>query len=678
MINLEHRIVIVPLPPANLLSDETSPYLQQHKDNPVHWRPWSPASLAEAKELGKPILLSIGYAACHWCHVMAHESFEDAEIAALMNRLYVNIKVDREERPDIDQIFMAALHATGEQGGWPLTMFLTPDAKPFWGGTYFPKEPRYGRPGFAQVLNAMHHAWNEKKESISQSAAALTEHVETRLAAARQPSQISQAGLTVLADSIFSMIDHEEGGLRGAPKFPNAPFLETLWLNWLTTGNAAHRDAVLMSLKHMLNGGIYDHIGGGLSRYSTDASWLIPHFEKMLYDNAQLIRLAGWAFAETGEELFQLRIKETVTWLQREMRLADGGFASSLDADSEGEEGLCYTWSGSEIAAILGDEAAFFFEHYSLAAPDHWQGKPVIRRTADSEDETRLASIRSRLLAAREQRVRPGRDDKVLVDWNGLAIAAIADAGRLLGRAGWIRSAEAAFRFVIESSDKEGRLPHSILGERRTFPGLSSDHAAMINAAVSLYEATDNRQYLDQAMVLLTALDKWYADENGTGYFLTASDCRDVPVRIRGDVDEAVPSATSQIIAAMARLANLTGDSALQQRAWLTAEAALGRSLSQPHGQAGIFNACTLVLSPIKLLMVEDPACPTFVPVANRNLDPRRVDAVIPLGDTATSLPGGTLPDTSKAGAWLCTGQVCLPVITDPAALEVALRRKPA
>ncbi len=669
--------MIVPLPPANLLSNETSPYLQQHRENPVHWRPWSPASLAEAKELGKPILLSIGYAACHWCHVMAHESFEDAEIAALMNRLYVNIKVDREERPDIDQIFMAALHATGEQGGWPLTMFLTPEAKPFWGGTYFPKEPRYGRPGFAQVLNAIHRAWNEKKESINQSAAALTNHVAARLAAAHRPSQITQASLTALADSIFSIIDHREGGLRGAPKFPNAPFMEALWLNWLATGNTNHRDAVLMSLRHMLNGGIYDHIGGGLSRYSTDESWLIPHFEKMLYDNAQLIRLAGWAFAETGEKLFHVRIEETITWLLREMRLPGGGFVSSLDADSQGEEGLYYTWSEAEIREVLGDQATLFFEYYSLAAPDSWEGKPVIHRTVEG-GEPRLAPIREKLFAAREQRVRPGRDDKVLVDWNGLLIAAIADVGRLFAREDWVHAAEATFGFVIKSSSEEGRLPHSILGHRRSLPGLSSDHAAMINAAMSLCEATGNQRYRDHAIALLVALDKWHSDENGTGYFLTASDCQDVPVRIRGDVDEATPSATGQIITAMARFANLTGDSALQQRALLMAEAALGRGLSQSHGQAGIFNACALILNPIKLLLVEDHTQRTFVPVANRNPDPRRVDAVISLGDTASSLPGGMLPDTSKAGAWLCTGQLCLPVITDPVELEEALRRTSA
>jgi uncharacterized protein YyaL (SSP411 family) len=611
---------------------------------------------------------------------MAHESFEDAEIAGLMNRLYVNIKVDREERPDIDQIYMAALNATGEQGGWPLTMFLTPDAKPFWGGTYFPKQPRYGRPGFAQVLEEIHRAWSEKKDNINQSAVALTDHVEHQLAGAHQPSQIAPQSLTALADSIFGMVDHEGGGLRGAPKFPNAPFMETLWLNWLATGNTAHRDAVLNSLRYMLNGGIYDHIGGGLSRYSTDASWLIPHFEKMLYDNAQLIRLANWAYAETGEKLFQVRIEETVTWLLREMRV-DGGFASSLDADSEGEEGRYYTWSEEEIAKILGAETEPFLSSYALAAPDHWEGDPVIHRpTFVPEKEADLRRMREKLLAARERRVRPGRDDKVLVDWNGLAIAAIAEAGRFFGRSNWVAAAEQAFRFAVESSAQYGRLPHSILGPRSTFPGLSSDHAALTNAAVSLFEATGKPLYRDHARSLLDTLDKWYLDETRTGYFLTASDCEDVPVRIRGDVDDAIPAATSQIITALVRAASFVGDVDLQQRAWLVAEAAFGRALNQHHGQAGIFNACALALAPIKLVIVEDPAVPLFVPAADRNPDPRRVDVVVPPGtqNAAIGLPGGVLPDTSKAGAWLCTGQVCLPVIGDPAELENALRRKPA
>ena len=306
-------------PPRNLLADETSPYLRQHAANPVHWRAWHPGSLAEAAELQKPILLSVGYAACHWCHVMAHESFEDPEVAEVMNRLFVNIKVDREERPDIDQIYMAALTALGEQGGWPLTIFLTPETKPFWGGTYFPKEPRYGRPGFVQVLEAVAAAWRSDDDRIAQSADALTTHVSSRLAVASPPQDVDANDLADFANAISSMMDVRNGGLRGAPKFPNAPFLQTLWLNWLVNGEGRDRDHVIRTLENMLAGGIYDHVGGGMARYSTDADWTVPHFEKMLYDNAQLIRLCNWAYAETGQELFRIRIEETIDWLQREM-----------------------------------------------------------------------------------------------------------------------------------------------------------------------------------------------------------------------------------------------------------------------------------------------------------------------------------------------------------------------
>jgi uncharacterized protein YyaL (SSP411 family) len=487
--------------------------------------------------------------------------------------------------------------------------------------------------------------------------------------------------LTALADHILAMIDHQEGGLRGAPKFPNAPFMEALWLNWLATGNSASRDAVVTSLRHMLNGGIYDHIGGGLSRYSTDASWLIPHFEKMLYDNALLIRQATWAFAETGDQLFRDRIEETIAWLLREMRVKGGGFASSLDADSEGHEGLFYTWTQAELAEALGDRADLFFTAYALAAPDHWEGKPVIHRPANTDpaNEDDLKPLREILLAARERRTRPGRDDKVLMDWNGLAIAAIASAGRLFSRQEWILAAEEAFNFAIQSSDGDGRLPHSVLGPRRSFPGLATDHAAMCNAAVSLYEATGTPSYRDHAVALLAVLDKWYLDDSGTGYFLTASDCNDVPVRIRGDVDEATPSATGQIIEAMVRTASLTGDVALQERAWAFAEAAFGRALNQRHGQAGIFNACALAQMPIKLIIVASQQRDPLVEVANSKPDPRRIDIVLPLGANKADaiLPGGVHPDTSPAGAWLCTGQVCLPVITDPAELENMLKRKP-
>ncbi|RWA58246.1 thioredoxin domain-containing protein [Mesorhizobium sp.] len=669
------------LPAQNLLAEEASPYLQQHSDNPVHWRGWSPAALAEARERGRPILLSIGYAACHWCHVMAHESFENDAVAAVMNRLFVNIKVDREERPDIDQIYMAALHAMGEQGGWPLTMFLTPDGKPFWGGTYFPREARYGRPGFIQVMEAVDKAWREKQESLGQSADGLTSHVEARLAGSHGKAVLDRDTLSDLAGRIDGMIDRDLGGLSGAPKFPNAPFMQSLWLSWLRDGAASHRDAVLLSLEKMLAGGIYDHVGGGLSRYSTDAEWLVPHFEKMLYDNAQLLRMCNWAFAATGNDLFRIRIEDTVAWLLREMLVDGGGFAASLDADSDGEEGLFYTWNRAEVEAVLGDDPALFFKYFDLASPHGWEGKPIIRQTADQQkqsivDHALLVPLKQKLLAARERRVRPGRDGKALTDWNGLMITALAEAGRALQRPDWIEAAARAFAHIVEASH-DGRLPHSMLGARKLFPALSSDYAAMTNAAIALFEATGETAYVDRARHFIGQLDHWHQDADKIGYYLTASDSADVPIRIRGDVDEAIPSATAQIIEALVRLASVTGGLDLQEKAWTTAEHAMGRATQQVYGQAGIVNACALALEPLKLVLIDDLERPSLVPVANRNPDPRRVDIVVPVGTEANrpALPGGVVPPTEKPGAWLCTRQVCLPVVTDAEELEKLLRR---
>ncbi|QKC94072.1 thioredoxin domain-containing protein [Mesorhizobium sp. NZP2298] len=670
------------LPAQNLLADEASPYLQQHSGNPVHWRAWSPASLEEAKALDKPILLSVGYAACHWCHVMAHESFENDAVAAVMNRLFVNIKVDREERPDIDQIYMAALSSMGEQGGWPLTMFLTPDGKPFWGGTYFPRESRYGRPGFTQVMEAVDKAWREKRASLNQSADGLTSHVEARLSGTHAKESLDGGTLSDLAGRIDGMIDRDLGGLRGAPKFPNAPFMLTLWLSWLRDGNATHRDDVLISLEQMLGGGIYDHIGGGLSRYSTDAEWLVPHFEKMLYDNAELVRFCNWAYAASGNDLFRIRIEETVEWLLREMRVDGGAFAASLDADSDGEEGLFYTWSREEVETVLGDDSALFFNYFTLSSPHGWEGKPVVHQTRAQQirgvgERERLIPLKERLLAVREERVRPGLDAKTLTDWNGQMIAALAGAGRSLNRHDWIEVAAKAFAHIV-AAGHDKRLPHSMLGRRKLFPALSSDYAAMANAAISLFEASGDWNYVDQASGFVEQLDRWHADATGTGYYLTASDSTDVPIRIRGDVDEAISSATSQIIEALVRLASVTGDLDLQEKAWQVAEHAAGRAAHQAYGQAGIINACSLAIEPLKLVIVDRPEDPKLVPVANRCPDPRRVDIITTIGSEANRplLPGGIFPPTNRPGAWLCTGQVCLPAVTDAEELEQLLRRR--
>ena len=667
----------------NLLRDEGSPYLRQHGDNPVHWRPWSPAALTEAVQLDRPILLSIGYAACHWCHVMAHESFENNEVAEVMNRLFVNIKVDREERPDIDQIYMAALANMGEQGGWPLTMFLTPDAKPFWGGTYFPREPRYGQSGFIQILKAIDAAWRGKRAGVLQSATELAQKVSKCLAGSGTPGQVSTDTARTFASGVYDMIDRDLGGLRGAPKFPNAPFMQTLWLSWLRSGNCDHRDAVTESMEHMLAGGIYDHVGGGLARYSTDAQWLVPHFEKMLYDNALLIRQANWAYAAIGNQLFRIRIEDTISWLLREMRLPNGTFASSLDADSEGEEGLFYTSTADRIVDVFGSDAPIFFKYFTITKPDNWKGNPIIHQTASQakqsvEHRKLVSDLISRLLTAREKRIRPDRDDKVLTDWNGLTIVALSEAGRSLDRADWVSSAATAFDAILTSANAEDRLPHSVLGEKRLYPALSSDYAAMINAAISLFEATREARYLDHGAHFLKMLETWHADTNRTGHYLTASDSADVPMRIRGDIDEAIPSATSQIIEAVVRLSNITGDIVLQQRVWTIVEHATGRIKNQQYGQAGIINACVLALEPSKLIVVENPEAPMLVSVANRSPDPRRVDIFLSLDEDAkhTKLPVDILPDTKKAGAYLCIGLICLPMISDPAKLEEVLRHR--
>ncbi|PLP57162.1 thioredoxin domain-containing protein [Mesorhizobium loti] len=668
------------LPQRNLLADEASPYLRQHAQNPVHWRAWSQAALDEAHALDRPILLSVGYAACHWCHVMAHESFENDEIAGVMNRFFVNIKVDREERPDIDQIYMASLSAMGEQGGWPLTMFLTPDGKPFWGGTYFPPRSRYGRPGFVQVLEAVDKAWREKRESLNQSAGGLITHVAARLSATQPRGALDRQTLQRLADGIEGMIDWNEGGLKGAPKFPNAPFMTTLWLSWLQAGSTSHRDAVLLSLRKMLAGGIYDHVGGGLCRYSTDAEWTVPHFEKMLYDNAQLLRMANWAYATTHDELFRVRIEETIAWLSREMRTENGAFASSLDADSDGEEGLFYTWNEREMTDALGDDLHAFADHYVLAAPADWEGKPILRqndeqRAREVANHPAISGLKAKLLAERAERVRPGRDDKVLADWNGLLIAALAECGRSFKRNDWLDLAAQAFAGILAAAE-DGRLPHSILGNRKLFPALSGDYAAMITAAVALFEATRDPNYIGVARALAEQLDQWHVDTDRTGYFLSASDSSDVPIRIRGDVDEAIPSATGQIIEAMVRLATATGDIQRHEKALTIAEHALGRAGQQTYGQVGIVNSCALALEPLKLVIVEDPAQESLVAVANRNPDPRRIDIIVPLGGTAPTLPGDVIPPTDKPGAYLCTAQTCQPAVTDPDELQRILYPK--
>src|SRR3990170_490590 len=465
---------------GNLLGQETSPYLLQHKDNPVHWRPWGQAALAEGRAAGKPILLSVGYAACHWCHVMAHESFEDEATAAVMNDLFVNIKVDREERPDVDAIYMGALHELGEQGGWPLTMFLTSDAEPFWGGTYFPKDERYGRPAFVRVLNDVARIYRDEQDKVRQNADVLKDRLKPkpRGAGAAPPNE---ATLADLARRLVQAVDPVHGGIRGAPKFPQPQFFGLLWRAGLRFGLANLLEAVDLTLAHIAQGGIYDHLGGGFSRYSVDERWLVPHFEKMLYDTAQILELLALAWARGGKELFRTRAHETVGWLEREMITQEGVFADSLDADSEGEEGRFYLWTAAEIEAALGaNDAALFAEIYDVTAGGNFEGHNILNRLnaielRDAETERRLAEMREKLLARRASRIRPGFDDKVLADWNGLMIAALANAAEAFDRPEWLAAAERAFAFVSTRMTANGRLLHAYRAGEAKAPATAND-----------------------------------------------------------------------------------------------------------------------------------------------------------------------------------------------------------
>ncbi|MCY6383173.1 thioredoxin domain-containing protein [Hoeflea prorocentri] len=664
---------------TNVLGQSASPYLRQHEDNPVHWQTWGEAALKEAKRTGKPILLSIGYAACHWCHVMAHESFEDEETAALMNELYINIKVDREERTDIDQIYMAALHAMGEQGGWPLTIFLNPEGEPFWGGTYFPKTAAHGRPDFKTVLKSLSRIYHEEPGKIESNTQSIHNHLKQQLAFEGTAEQPDPDSLQRQAAGVLSIVDRKNGGIGQAPKFPNASMLETLWRDWRRSGSQAARDAALKWITVLSNGGIYDHLGGGLARYCVDAIWLVPHFEKMLYDNGQFIRALLWAYGETGDALFRRRIEETTDWLMREMRLPGGGFASSLDADSEGEEGRFYIWQKVEIDAALGDDAALFCQYYDVSEGGNWEGKVILNRLqtpqADGPTEKRLRACRDKLLEMRASRIRPGLDDKVLADWNGLMIRALAEAGNRLGRPDWVDLAVGAFDFVSESMSREGRLAHAWCKGSVTYPALASDYGAMINAAISLYEATLEPSYLAIAEAWLSTLDRHYSDGAG-GYYFTADDADDVLLRARHEHDDAAPSASAQILEAMARLSGLSADLDLPQKVSAFSASLWGRIRQIPMAASGTINAIDTVANPKNLVLL-NPA-KEILDVVHRHTDPSRIDLVARTEDEVRDLIGGATGfDSGKqkgTAAFLCNGPVCLPPVFDAKSLEELLR----
>jgi uncharacterized protein len=663
----------------NRLGHETSPYLLQHQHNPVDWWPWGPEALGEAKRTKKPILLSVGYAACHWCHVMAHESFENDDTASVMNELFVNIKVDREERPDIDQIYMSALHLLGEQGGWPLTMFLTPDGEPIWGGTYFPPTSRYGRPAFVDVLREIARLFREEPQKIEQNRAALMQ----RLAgAARKPGVVAlgTAELNNAAQQLGGIIDPVNGGTRGAPKFPQAALSELLWRAGLRTGQARYVGAVDITLHHICEGGIYDHLGGGFSRYSVDERWLVPHFEKMLYDNAQLLELLGIAYLRLRKPLYRQRARETVAWLVREMTTDEGAFCASLDADSEGEEGKFYVWSYDEVTKQLGTaDGEFFARHYDVTPAGNFEGHNILNRLKPlprgDDDDARLAALRAKLLNARAARVRPGLDDKVLADWNGLMIAALASASQMLAEPSWLAMAERAFAFIVRAMTRGDRLGHSWREGQLKFPGLASDFAAMIRAALALYEATGRQSYLDQAVAWQRALDRDYAADMGT-YYLTAADAEGLVIRPAATTDEATPNHNAVAAQNLVRLALLTGDDAWRAKADRLIAAIAPETVDNLYMHMALLNAVDLRLRAAEIVVTGEGARAETLLAAARAVPP--LDRIVLHARSADALPAShpaqqQVRAAAEPQAFVCVAETCSLPVTDPDALVDAL-----
>ncbi len=666
----------------NRLAAESSPYLLQHRDNPVHWMPWGDDAFRRARNERKPILLSVGYAACHWCHVMAHESFENDDIATMMNEHFINVKVDREERPDVDTIYQHALALLGEHGGWPLTMFLTDKGEPFWGGTYFPATPRYGRPGFAQVLETVRQIYREAPDRVRTNVKAIKGGLD-RLSRSNPGDTVTMERLDQIAQAMLRQIDMHLGGLHGAPKFPHVPAFELIWRAYLRSGETAFARAVVVTLERMSQGGIYDHLGGGYARYSTDPLWLAPHFEKMLYDNAQLIDLLTLVWRRTREPLFETRVRETVAWVQREMIAEGGGFASTIDADSEGEEGRFYVWTESEVEQALGDGAIIFKKAYDVSAGGNWEGTNILNRLrvpqlSDAAEEAQLGPMRDTLWKLREHRERPGWDDKVLADWNGLMIAALANAGTVFDEPGWIEAARKAHRFVAETMDADGRLAHSYrLGQAR-HAGLLDDYANMARAALVLYEIDGDDVFLKQARDWVAVLDAHFWDSDAGGYFLTDDTVDHLIARTKSVADSAVPAGNGVILEVLTRLHLITGERGYQARASELVAALSGYLDTEGVGLATFLNSFELLAEGLQIVIIGEwdtlETRTLLTVIRDSGLQARVITIIAPEASLPTGHPAsGKGQVEEKTTVYVCSGQTCSLPLTEPAALAAAL-----
>ncbi|HJU88479.1 MAG TPA: thioredoxin domain-containing protein [Gemmatimonadaceae bacterium] len=579
----------------NRLANETSPYLQQHADNPVDWYPWGPEALERARKENKPILLSIGYAACHWCHVMEHESFEDEETARLMNELFVNIKVDREERPDIDAIYMTAVQAMTGHGGWPMTMFLTPEGVPFYAGTYFPPRDRQGMPSFSRVMRSVADAYANRRGDVERSAEQVRELLNRSSQALRGSGTLNPQLLEQAWRQLARSYDDRHTGFGGAPKFPQAMALDFSLRYWRRTGTQQALDIARDSFLRMARGGIYDQIGGGFHRYAVDAVWLVPHFEKMLYDNALLARLGVHLWQATQSEEIRRVTEETLDWVRREMTSPAGGFYSSLDADSEGHEGKFYVWEMHELDSLLGEDARLVMQYYGMSPEGNFEGKSIlhvphdpravaIRAGVDVEVlRNVVAAARPVLYEARTTRVWPGRDEKILASWNGLMLRAFAEGARVLDRDDYRATALANGEFLFAHMVRDGRVMRSHKDGETRIPGFLEDHAAVALGALALYELTFDRTWLVRGEQVANAMVDWFYDEEAGAFFDTAGDHERLITRPKEVTDNAVPSGTSLATELLLRLAELTRNVDMRRRATWVLE-----TLAEPMSRYGL------------------------------------------------------------------------------------------
>ena len=671
----------------NRLSTETSPYLLQHADNPVHWFPWGGDALGLARESGKPILLSVGYSACHWCHVMAHESFEDEDTASLMNELFVNIKVDREERPDIDKIYQTAHQLMTQQpGGWPLTVFINPDdQRPFFAGTYFPKNARYGMPAFSDLIKRVADYFAENREEVRSQGRQLQD-VFGKL----EPQSIdgdfelNAEPLHAARQKISQTFDREFGGIGTAPKFPHPENLERLLRHWRASANETNPDVdalfmVSLSLTRMAEGGIYDQLGGGFCRYSVDRYWQIPHFEKMLYDNGPLLALYAQAFLATGDALFGRIANETADWMLTDMQSPDGGFYSTRDADSEGEEGLYYVWTPKEVRELLDDDSyALFADHFGLNEDANFEGKwhlsvrkqsKIIAEETDRDEQDLdriIDDARRTLLQARSRRVAPGRDEKQLTSWNGLAIRGLAIAGKVLERPDLIDAAAEAADFIERELFRNGRLLASHKNGDSRLAAYLDDHAFMLDALLHLLQAGWNGRYLDMAIRMADLMLEYFADREHGGFYFTASDHETLMHRPKPLADEATPSGNGVAALALQRLGYLLGDARYLEAAEGTLRNGWKAMAEYPHGHVSLITALEEYLTPPEIIVIRGSA---------KNLDIWRDTAakiyapgrlVFAIDARASALPGALaerLAVNGKTVAYRCLGSHCsLPI----------------